>query len=235
MINDKVKDKIRKLLNMSGNNPSDEEAHTAMLMAQKLMAKHSLSEADIDLMATEDKEVVTIDVTKYTRTPWWYKRLGAIIADNFKCMSYISYRSFYERDTNGYEKEVRRSCVRFMGLKNDAEMAKEIFQYAFDNVNNTARNYVRRVRDSGGSTKGIRNDFVLGYLRGLGDKFEEQKAEDNELALALIIDEAVHAEWNKKTFRSMSSSKATRRGSDEAYSSGYDTGKSFSKPSGFIK
>jgi hypothetical protein len=44
---DRVLERIRKLLNLAGNNPSVEEAATAMSMAMRLMAKHNLEEADV--------------------------------------------------------------------------------------------------------------------------------------------------------------------------------------------
>lgn len=43
-----IKDKIRKLLALAGNNPNENERFQAMEMAQKLLAEHDLNMSDVD-------------------------------------------------------------------------------------------------------------------------------------------------------------------------------------------
>lgn len=52
--NDKIIEKIRKVLELSKNNPSIEEAKSAALKAQKLMAEYHVSMTEIE--AIEDIE-----------------------------------------------------------------------------------------------------------------------------------------------------------------------------------
>lgn len=219
---EKVLDKVRKMLALAGNNPSEEEAQSAMLLAQKLMVKHNLTMDDVEV-PNEEKEVTEETVTGFTRTPWWYKSLGSIIAGNFKC------ECFY-RNRNG------QSSVRFLGLAEDVQIAKEIYKYAFDSINYHARKYVRRVRDNGGNTKGVRNDFVVGYLEGLKAKFEEQKeANKEDWGLVLVLDPAVQDVLDNMKFTKSKPSRATRQGNAEAYSSGYKHGNSFAPRAGNIE
>lgn len=42
-----IKEKIQKLLTLSSNNPSEDEAMSALIKARKLMAKHGFSDDDV--------------------------------------------------------------------------------------------------------------------------------------------------------------------------------------------
>ena len=57
MANERIIKRIEKLLSLAGNNPSQEEAQSAMLMAQKLMAEHNLSMEAFQEKEPEKKEV----------------------------------------------------------------------------------------------------------------------------------------------------------------------------------
>ena len=54
--NDKILDKIRNLLELAEDGNQDEESQTALLMAQKLMLKHKISQHELD--AVDRKSVV---------------------------------------------------------------------------------------------------------------------------------------------------------------------------------
>ena len=128
--------KIQKMLNTTTENGATEsEAETALLLAQKLMARHSLDVADIEANSNDketQKEVVEGFGSENVKLPWWYKQLASIIADNFRCYTFI--KSYYAT-----------SKIAFLGLKVDVEIAKSVFKFATIQIEHYAKEY-RRAR-----------------------------------------------------------------------------------------
>lgn len=117
MSRDSVISKVRKLIELSNNNPSKEEAISAALKAQKLMADYDidaaeLHEDEIELVITE---IPTGPIGKTT----YFITLATVIAKNFRCKVY------------------RSGCAghyvaNFYGYETDAEAAKTTFEYLYD-------------------------------------------------------------------------------------------------------
>ena len=220
--NERVLDKVKKMLALAGNNPSKEEAESALLMAQRMLAKYGLSMEDVDTMEDVVKEIVNEGVTEYAKTPWWHKSMAMIIASNFKCSVYTSRSGGYSR-------------IKFVGVKEDVDVAREVFNYAIDIANKKALQFTRKIRDRGENTKGIRNDFLLGFLNGIEAKFQEQVQSDATLALAIVVPKEVtdYVE-NNLTLRKGRASRVTALGNAEAKSEGYHAGKSFTPIGGYV-
>jgi len=137
MTNEKRKEelltKIQNLLNTTTDKgASESEAQTAILLAQKLMAKHGLEMSDVEASGEPvSKEVAeAAGQDKGGVLQWWEKNLAKIIADNFRCYTF----------TRGYG---RRYFIVFMGLKEDTEIAKGIFKFASAQIEHHARQYRR--------------------------------------------------------------------------------------------
>lgn len=124
--------KIKNLLNTTTENGASEaEAQSAILLAQKLMAKHGLEMADVEANAGDKatkKEVMEGYGTEGVKLAWWHKRLAQIIADNFRCYYFL--RVYY-----------KETKIVFMGLKEDVEIAKSIFKFASIQIEHHARAY----------------------------------------------------------------------------------------------
>lgn len=222
-MNQSIIDKIKKALNLANNNPNQEEAENAMLLAQKLMAKHNIEMNQIVLEDKINKEVghdLAINFVK--KMPWWYTLLGNIIADNFKCTLYHS---------KGY----KSSALGFIGFKEDIEIAKIILDYAINVIDYNAKKYVKKKQREGWLTRGLRDDYIQGFLAGLKAKFQEQIDKEN-WGLILVKDEAV-IEYTNKNFKHSKShnSFGNGRGDSEAYNAGYEKGKQFQKPDGHLR
>ena len=80
----------------------------------------------------------------------------------------------------------------------------------------------------GYSTKGIENDYAMGFINGLSEKFEEQKQANQEWGLILLKDEEVTKEYNKIDFRGKVDTNTSFQGHNEAYFQGLKDGKKFS-------
>ena len=84
MDNKSIISKIERLLALAGNNPSQEEAQSAMLKAQQMMAKYNLSMEAFQEKEPEKKEVEQVWV-KGGQSCQWMRSLAKVIADNFRC------------------------------------------------------------------------------------------------------------------------------------------------------
>lgn len=171
-------DKIKKLLALSENNPSKEEAISAALMAQKLMAKYRIHEDEtLDEIKEEDLiDSVFTDQKQNSSLHAWRKQLAVIIARNFCCKCYM-----------------RGKDVVFRGYKQDAEIAMNAYLYLYTIGDKLGSKAYNESLVNTGSGKGVYNSFVMGFLKGVDEGLSVQCT-----ALMLIIPQAVEDEW--KTF-----------------------------------
>jgi hypothetical protein len=215
-MDNKIISKVKKLLALAKDNPNDNEADTAMLMVQELLAKYNISMSDIDSSDDEnEKNVIEESVTKFTRTPWWKKELAVIIAENFKCKTFLSVGQ-------------GKTKIVFLGLEMDVIIAKDVFQYAEIVIDRLAKSYVNKIYREGKSTKGVRNEFIWGFLKGLRDKFREQ-VEKNDWGLILVTDALVEKAFADKNLRKGSNSGIAPNFSGDlnARQEGYSEGQKF--------
>lgn len=127
-----IVEKIQKMLATANDKAASEsEAQTALLMAQKLMAKHGLEMTDVEAHAdSEQKKEIVKDFTEAQKTEWWQGRLANVIADNFKCFIYVSRYGGSQR-------------IIFVGLKQDAEIAKTVYMFAASILPHLAKKYLK--------------------------------------------------------------------------------------------
>ncbi len=179
---DKIINKIKKVLELSRNNPSAEEAKSAALKAQKLMAEYRISMNDINEIKGIE-EITEESVIVGMGNKWKY-RLSAIVAKNFRCKTY-----FHGKDE-----------VAFYGYDVDVKIAVETFKYLFEIGNRSANNFYNKkrieVKKSGGyfDGSGIKNYFLAGYLQGISDVLDKQCT-----ALMIVVPKEVDDGYKKKT------------------------------------
>lgn len=168
--------KIRKLLAMTEENGCSEgEAMTAALMAQKLMAKHNLTVADIDDDTSKGK-IVEVGFDAGTKYKWKY-RLANIIAVNFCCKVYV----------------VGKSSIVFYGYENHAKIASDVFRFLFQTGIRLANNYYYQCYKEGRQTVGVKNTFLIGFCDGIRDVLGQQCR-----ALMLVTPKEVEESYNEK-------------------------------------
>lgn len=181
---EKIIQTIRKILELSKNNPSEEEAKSAALKAQELLAKYHLDMKEvesIDVDAVESIEEVRVDIPAKK----WKYRLATIVAENFRC------RHFY----------IGKSTLVFYGHKTDADVAAETFKYLFNVGNRLAGREVDRVFGATGTSANVYNSFVAGFCEGIREALSEQC-----VALMIVTPEDVKTSFEEmsKTFGTMS-------------------------------
>ena len=219
MTNQKIKDKIQKLLNLS-NSSNPNEAMSAMVKARELMAKYKLTEMDV---TGEVKEVVITKkingITFTTRTNAWLPALANIITANYCC------KALRNRLTN------QTGEIMIAGFTNDVEVCKTVLEYAIDCVTNN-NHIIEVVGKRKSLTKkqldNFKYSFAYGFVAGLSKKFEEQNETHKEYSLVLSTPEAVKEALKDCIARSFDNSRTTEHLNTNIYNKGYEEGYNFS-------
>ena len=172
-----ILDKISKTLELSTNNTNVNEAQTAMLAAQRLMAKYHISQEEIDDFINQNEkdkneEVVAENTDNEINNDKWKRKLMVMIAKNFRCDVYY-----------------HGSKLRLVGTKEDIAISKRIYLYAKQVILKGFKEYAKIHYDFELTDNTVRNkykrEYALGFINGLYEKFEEQKAK-SELSLVVV-------------------------------------------------
>lgn len=204
---EKILEKIEKLLALAGNNPSENEAISAALKAQELMAKYNIELADLEGKSLEQNIVEETYTPKanchYVRK--WRYTLSQIIAKNFCCKTY----------------SINRDAIAFYGYEKDAKIAVEVFKFLFETGNKLANRYYLKCKKEGRDTKGVLNTYLVGFCDGIKEVLDKQCT-----ALMIVVPKEVEEAYTEhsKNFRRMNTS-LTTSSDGRAYSEGKTDGK----------
>lgn len=168
---EKLIDKVRKLLALADNNPSEAEAQTAALRAQELISKYNLSLVDTEKELKMHQSAFTVGEDKS-----WKYDLASMLENNFRVKSYWK----------------RKRIVVFYGYKQDAEVAKEVFKYLFSVCEKNARRECRKAYKMYGTEKGVYYSYTRGFISGVSQKLGEQCR-----ALMIVTPPEVNDKWEE--------------------------------------
>ena len=179
-----VIEKIKKLLNMA-KRATKHEREVAYLKAQEMMAKYHIEQ---DLLEESESRKVVETVVDLNVKLEVLALLADVIAQNFRCKNFVSFHN--------------RKFIRpvFLGLELDAQVASEIFKDAYKYAKNEATrvaNYYYKIK---GYTDGIRNDWLIGFVRGLKQGFNDQVRLSCETSLMIIVPEEVNKHFSELKF-----------------------------------
>ena len=214
-----ITEKIRKLLNLATSDV-EEEARSAMLKAQALMAAHDLSMEQVSAMGGangngfdgENGGVVEHTLEKPGRTiQYWQKLLTTVITRNFRCA--CLYRSW----RNG-----SRDIV-IIGMPQDVEACRETLTFSFNSARNCWSRYrkTRTFRDRR-ATESAKRDYMIGFAVGLRDAFAAQV---KEKAIVLSRKAAVDEYMGTMRLRSEPAVRRNARVDRHAQQRGYEEGR----------
>lgn len=202
MTNEKLLDKISNLMKRA-KDKDDAEGEASILLAQKLMAKHNISVSQVQIF--ESKSEVNESRVEFGRMIWWYAELAATIASHFRCSCMK-----------------HGSSVIFVGLDEDAEIATAVYQGAIDHIK-------YRRRQMTWASKDEKNSYIVGFMCGLDEKLEAQKAamiqESESTALVLQTPVEVKDYIKNNTTSSYKTSSQVRDLDMDSYFMGLDEGK----------
>lgn len=208
MVNNKIIETIKKLFELSKNNPSQEEAISAALKAQELCVKHGISISEVentDITKEEKIDEVRVDLSPKK----WKYTLAQICSDNFKV------KHFY----------CGKGILVFYGHETDATIASETFKYLFDIGNKLGNKLAREAREKYGWADNVYNSCVMGFCQGIREALAEQSK-----ALMVIVPEDVKEAYSERSkgFRTFHSS-APRAYNGDAFRTGKERGYSAMK------
>ena len=203
---EKIISKITKLLALSDleKNPSEAEAISASLAAQRLLAKYNLSMVDVTGERDPAEEIEQVIADVGTGKKWKYSLANAV-ANNYACKTF----------SQGSDKLV------FYGYKADILIARRVYIYLFKVGNRIASQYVKKYRETiCYDAKGIYNSFVSGFVNGVKKELEKQCT-----ALALIVQPEVQESWDIFSAAMETKNWNMSCNSIEAYEEGFVEGK----------
>ena len=202
-MNENIIAKIKKLLALASDNSSEEEAKSAALKAQELLAKHHI---DMKLVENLDLDKVEEIVSNRIEVPAkkWKYVLAQIVAKNFRCAVHTYGSSF----------------IVFFGHETDVAVASETFKYLFRLGDKLANREVKFAKAARRPRDGMYNNYVLGFCKGLQEAFAEQCT-----ALMVVVPEDVTKAHND-LMRFSKTKNVNYRGNrhSEAYEKGREEG-----------
>ena len=116
---EKIVERIRKLLALAGNNPSEAERDAAMAKAQQLLIDYNISMKEVD--HTDDSDVRIAEWTQVTRSGQWARRIAMSVGRLYFC-GYI------------YSVAGKKTLHHFVGTETNGRIAAEVAHYVIEAV-----------------------------------------------------------------------------------------------------
>ena len=168
---DKILEKVKKLLALAGNNPSQAEAEAAAAKAQALLQEYNLTLKDVD-GGEEEALDFTYFETGVDRA--WKYDLANVIAKNFRCKCCWW----------------GKSKVGFYGYKHDTEVAASVFEFLFWAIRRNLRKVKKQAMLDRGTAKGVIYSYSTGFIAGIKEVLDAQCT-----ALMIVTPEKVSTGW----------------------------------------
>lgn len=212
--------KIEQLLNKTTEKGATEaEAESAILMAQKLMAKYHIQEKELNLGQEPVNEVFRKS-TGYKAMAQWSIQILQLIAKNFRCKSYLSNKE-----------------AAFIGEEADLEIAIKLYKMVSDIAERGTKKIRRQYRKEGNSTGGVADSYLRGFISGLEAALKaqfQQETEDNAgFALVLVTPQAVVENYQKlitPSTKTVHGRELKGNSDNSAFSTGYTDGRASINP-----
>lgn len=167
-------EKIKKIMALAENNPSENEAIAAALKAQKLMAEYHISEQDLGEEITESK-IDGLRCVVSGKTQKWKISLAIMLAKNFRCRVYL-----------------RGNDVVFYGFEEDTKICQEVYYSLYKIGVKLSDKLKREMRKEHGTATGVRNTFCSGFVAGVKSELEKQC-----IALMIVVPKEVNDKYNE--------------------------------------
>lgn len=215
----KIIDKVKNLLALASNNPSENEAKAAMLKAQELMLKYNINLTEEEQNDRDSNLVVTkvFVFKKKLKLQQHHLNIASLIAKNFRTKTYYSNVGTY---FVGFEEDAT-TCVMLMDfLVEFIESTFPIFLKQ-DKKNNPLKYY----GEGQSFSKYIKRSWIAGFVNGLNKAFED-RLEDKTYEIMVVTPTAVEKAYNELELRTVSRKRRSEAKDRSAYTEGFEKGKS---------
>lgn len=199
MTKEQLMNKVNKLLALAGNNPSQEEANSAYLKAQKLIAEYNLN---MDEFSEEKDEIVMLPCI-HSNNEGYRTMLANVLAANFRCRPIMS-----------------GNTVHFIGYKTDVEVCVQVFNHAYKVSHNAGLRIERDYRKKGWSTRGVANSYYRGFCAGIKEVLDEQCR-----ALMIVVPDEVDEEVSQRANGTYGGGMRMRGYDSESFNAGKQAGR----------
>ena len=209
--NDKILDRIRKLLAMAGDTSSPNEAAIAAKRARALMDKHQVSDVDLTTLDASDMGSKVSNMGQKTNNLFTSVLSVAVATYNDCQVRYVrSDRGFLE--------------LKFEGMLVDAVCAYELFKYLRAQAYQQAERYHTGRKDRHAYRVGF-SSGVAAQVKGMMKERDQIKMEvgsQSGTALVVCKQQLVAQHFNPVKYTNSTSSYS---GSSNAHGQGYQAGK----------
>lgn len=153
-------EKVVKVLRLARSAGTEHEAHAALLTAQRLMYAHAIAEHEVAAAPAAKEAILESVIERSGKRLPWSEHLAAVIAQNFRCAFLIS-RS---RSTGAV-------ALVFIGRHSDATVAGEAYRSAAAAGQSLADAFA--LTRAPPDRAEARSSYLLGFLKGLYERFQE--------------------------------------------------------------
>ena len=179
---DRIKDRIRKLLNVAADDAaSDGEIANAITAARNLMHAYQLEEADCELQQEKKAHGRRTASTNGTRATYWEGQLAHFVCDLVGGVQCYNDRSANARVEGGTVK--RCKAFTFYGLDEEAKLAAETYEELVATIATMAK------LKFGGWYRGDGAMYAEGFVQGLNQQIAkaDEEAMKTETGTALVV------------------------------------------------
>jgi len=193
----RIIERVQKLFALAEQKDSPEEARLAAMRAQELLQKYDLSLSEVEIKQEGSSLCGEQRVTlNGGNRPTWTRFLHSTVGDGFG-VSCLSGRS------------LSGAVLVFIGVEPDVTIAKQTFQYLY--------NFILSY-DLRGKSKKQKNEWCMGFIYAVNERFEEQKKEMSSsphvtslvLAKEQIAQEYIDQTYKVKTGRKLPGTEISR-------------------------
>jgi hypothetical protein len=182
-MNDKIIERLKKLLALAGNNPSQAEAEAAMAKAQAVAIEHGIDLALIGESQEENETEIIRDEMEFGQ------RLPTV--NNYVCNVLISFFNV-KIITSGGRGNGRK--LIFIGKRDDINTSKYIYSWLAETMVRCWHSYYS---NTSGIALSHKQSYLLGFYNGLANKLNANKrgveadkltneADKNKYAVAVV-------------------------------------------------
>jgi hypothetical protein len=196
-----VIDKIKKLLALAGSKCNENEAISAALKAQRLIAEYDVTDKELD----DDASNWVIDsiFSDKAANRVWRSNLAQIIAENFRCKTAV-------------ERRGRNYYPVFFGYRNDARAALLIFEFLYSFGNKKASELTK----NSSNRRADYNTYTFAFCAGVRRELEQQSK-----VLKMVVPESVEAAFNEMGLSKRHTRSRTLSGDKEIFEQGLTDGR----------